>query len=281
MRRQKVDGFVYEAGNTGPDSGGHVIGTENRQQSMDSPEMEEWRKARRKWKCKVARPNDKLVVGNKMPYKKKIRQDGEVEKYKCRLVDYRLWKVEEVHHIDAEHAFLKANSDEEVCIKIPQEHQEFPGAVGLLNRMIDGLVQVGRCWNSKFCDDRTTIGFEQSKADTCVFRKVDDGKVEMVVIVHVDDILAQVKDQAMMERFTAELEKKFKLKDMGGTSFFRSVNPFKNGRAAKSRREGGHVKVSTPRSNRGAHEDGNEYTAGHCVRGTRCDQIQRKTWTGV
>ena len=86
VRRQKIDGFVNEAGNTGPDSGGHVIGTENRQQSMDSPEMEEWRKARRKWKCKVARPNDKLVVGNKMLYKKKIRQDGEVEKYKCRLV---------------------------------------------------------------------------------------------------------------------------------------------------------------------------------------------------
>ena len=182
-----------------------------------------------------------------------------------------------MHHIDAEQAFLKANSDEEVYIKIPQEHQEFSGAVGLLNRMICGLVQVGRCWNSKLCDDMTTIGFEQSKVDTCVFRKVDDGKVEMVVIVHVDDILAQVKDQAMMERFAAKLENKFKLKDMGGTSFFGSVNPLKNGRAAKSGREGGHVKVSTPRSNGGAHEDGNDYTAGYCVCGTRCDQILRKT----
>ena len=42
MRRQRVDDFVYEAGITGPDSGGHVTGIENRQQSMDSPEMEEW-----------------------------------------------------------------------------------------------------------------------------------------------------------------------------------------------------------------------------------------------
>ena len=39
--------------------------------------MEEWRKVRRKKKCKVARPNDKLVVGTKMLYKKRIRQDRE------------------------------------------------------------------------------------------------------------------------------------------------------------------------------------------------------------
>ena len=36
----------------------------------------------------------------------------------------------------------------------------------------------------------TAIGFEKAKADPCVFRKVVDGEAEMVVAVHVDDILA-------------------------------------------------------------------------------------------
>ena len=55
------------------------------------------------------------------------------------------------------------------------------------------------------------IGFEQSKADPCVFRKVVDGEAEMVVVVHVDDILAH----ETMDRFVLELGRKFKLKDMG------------------------------------------------------------------
>ena len=37
-----------------------------------------------------------------------------------------------------------------------------------------------------FCDDK----FEQSEKDRRVFRKFDDGEVEIVVFMHVDDILA-------------------------------------------------------------------------------------------
>ena len=111
----------------------------------------------------------------------------------------------ELRHFDAEQAFLEADIDEEKYIEIPEEFQEFPGAVGWLNKASYGLVQAERCWNNKFCDDMTTIGFEQSKADPCVFRKVVDGEAEMVVVVHVDDILAHAKDQATMDRFAAEL----------------------------------------------------------------------------
>ena len=85
LQRRGFDGFAGEGGDTGADSRGHVTGTKNRQQAMDSPEMEEWQKARRK-KGKVARPKGKLVVGTKILYKIKMRQGGEVAKYKCRLV---------------------------------------------------------------------------------------------------------------------------------------------------------------------------------------------------
>ena len=61
------------------------MGAVDRQQARDALEMEEWRKVRRKKKCKLARPNDKLVVGTKMLYKKNIGQGGEVEKYRYRL----------------------------------------------------------------------------------------------------------------------------------------------------------------------------------------------------
>ena len=63
----------------------------------------------------------------------------------------------------------------------------------LLNK-IYGLIQTERCWFNKFRYDRTVIGFEQSDLDPCVFRKFDDGEVEMVVIVDADDILPHAKD---------------------------------------------------------------------------------------
>ena len=115
---------------------------------------------------------------------------------------------------------MKADIDEEIYIEIPEEFQEFPGAVGRLNKAIYGLVQAGRCWKNKFCDDMTAIGFEQAKANPCVFHKVVDGEAEMVVVVHVDDILAHAKDQATMERFVAELGQKIQLKDMGDAGYY-------------------------------------------------------------
>ena len=67
----------------------------NRRQAMESPEWDEWRKAEETKmlgmveNCvykQVARSKDELVVGTKILYKRKIGQNGKVEKYKCRLV---------------------------------------------------------------------------------------------------------------------------------------------------------------------------------------------------
>ena len=73
------------------------------------------------------------------------------------------------------------------------------------------------------------IRFERTKVDPCVFRKVNDGELEIMVIVHVDNNFAHAKYQVTMERFTAELGNKLKLKNMGDTSVFGDANPIKYG----------------------------------------------------
>ena len=103
--------------------------------------------------------------------------------------------------------------------------------MGRLNKTIYGFVQAGRCWNNKFCDDMTAIGFKQAKADPCAFRKVVDGEAEMVVVVLVDDILAHAKDQATMDRFAAEFGQKFKLKDMGDAGYYIGCHITRNRKA--------------------------------------------------
>ena len=73
-----------------------------------------------------------------------------------------------------------------------------PENIRLLNQ-IYGFIQAEKCLFNIICDNR----FRQSEAGRRVFHKFDDGEVEMVVFVHVDDILAHA--QATMERFAAEL----------------------------------------------------------------------------
>ena len=137
----------------------------NRRQAMESPDWDEWRKAEETEMLgmvdnylykQVTRPKNKLVVGTKMLYKRKVGKDSKVEKYKCRLVAQGFWQVEGVHytekypptpatasigtllamaaakdgemrHFDAEQASLKADIDEEIYIEIPEEFQENPG----------------------------------------------------------------------------------------------------------------------------------------------------------
>ena len=115
---------------------------------------------------------------------------------------------------------MKTNFTKRYTLKVPEKYHEFMGAVRLLNKAIYGLVQAERYWNNKFYNDMTAIGSEHSKADPCVLYKVADKELEMVVVVHVDDVLAHTKDQATMKRFAAELERKFKLNDMGNTKYY-------------------------------------------------------------
>ena len=121
----------------------------------------------------------------------------------------------ELRNLDAEQTFLKVDIDEEIFIEIPGEYEELLEVVRLLSKVIYGLVKAGRCWNNKVCDDMTEIEFEQSTADPCVLRKFADEEVEMLVIVHMHDILSHAQDQATMEKFATELERTFRLKNMG------------------------------------------------------------------
>ena len=63
--------------------------------------------------------------------------------------------------------------------------------------------------------------------------KVVDGEAEMVMVVHVYDILAHAKDQATMDRFAAELGQKFKLKDISDAGYYMGCHITRNRKACK------------------------------------------------
>ena len=66
MRQRGVDDFAEEDRDTGADNEGHVTGSVSPQQAMNALKMEEWPKARRKKKYKMARHDEKLVIEARM-----------------------------------------------------------------------------------------------------------------------------------------------------------------------------------------------------------------------
>ena len=110
-----------------------------------------------------------------------------MEKYKCRLVAKGFRQVKGLHyqktffptpaaasirlvlataavedrelrHLDVWQAFLQVDIDEVVYIELQEDFQEFPGAVGRLNKAVYGLVKAGRCFNIWMTGDLKEMG---------------------------------------------------------------------------------------------------------------------------
>ncbi|CAM9228118.1 unnamed protein product [Discosporangium mesarthrocarpum] len=92
-------------------------------------------------------------------------------------------------HLDAEQAFIQADIDTEVYVKLPQGCEELSNTVVRLNSALYGLSQGSRRWNDRFTQVLLGLGFDQSKADPCLFRYVSNYDVDLLVAVHVDDMI--------------------------------------------------------------------------------------------
>ena len=77
-----------------------------------------------------------------------------------------------------------------------------------LERAIYGLKQSGHKWGHLCADTLIADGFEQCKADPCIFRKAVDRVVVMIASVHVDDMLTGGSEEKC-ESLLASLNKIF------------------------------------------------------------------------
>ena len=94
-----------------------------------------------------------------------------------------------LRHFDVAQAYIRASLDEEVYMKLPAGCGEESKRTAKIERAIYGLKQSARQWGHSCADTLIADGFEQCKADPCIFRKVVDGVVVMIVGVYVDDLL--------------------------------------------------------------------------------------------
>ena len=75
-------------------------------------------------------------------------------------------------------------------------------------------------WPNKFSAALVARGFEQCQTDPCVFRRVLRGKVVIIIVVYVDDLLVASETKRDEEQAMNDLRSCSPIKDLGVVGFY-------------------------------------------------------------
>lgn len=194
-------------------------------------------------------PEGKKLVGCKWAYRVKYKPNGEVDKYKARLVAKRYTQIEgedftktfapvakmttvrclvtvavskgwSLHQMGVSNAFLHGDLHEEVYMEVPLGYKtQNKGLVCHLHKSLYGLKQGSRNWYAKLSEALTGYGFSQSSADHSLFT-FNSSHVFIAVLIYVDDLVIAGNDNAACESFKKYLHTCFHMKDLGALKYF-------------------------------------------------------------
>jgi len=229
-------------------------------QALRSPHAKEWETAikneydslvaRSTWKL-VPRPAGRKLVDSKWVFKLKRDADGQIARFKARLVargftqehgvDYhetfaptvRVISIRmvlalaafhdwEVEQLDVVTAFLEADIEEEIYMRQPEgfRHIDVNGGelVCLLKKSLYGLKQAPRNWNKTITAWLEEYGFSQSKVDPgiYVFSKASD---LYVLALYVDDSIIAGSQGSFIAEFKKAFGSRFNVQDLGPVSW--------------------------------------------------------------
>ncbi|GKA36968.1 zinc finger, CCHC-type containing protein [Tanacetum coccineum] len=185
-------------------------------------------------------------LGCKWIFKRKLKVDGTIEKFKARLViqgfkqksgiDYfdtyapvarisiiRLLIAMSslhnliIHQMDLKTTFLNGELEEEVYMNQPQGFI-MPGNENKVCKLIKslyGLKQAPKQWHQKFDEVVLSNGYLLNQADKCVYSKFDESGKGVIICLYVDDMLIFGTDQVQVDLTKEFLSSRFSMKDMG------------------------------------------------------------------
>ena len=122
--------------------------------------------------------------------------------------------------MDVTTAFLNGTLKEGIYMRQPAGFEE-PGnehSVCHLKKLLYGLKQSPRCWYEELSTHLVTTGFQQSRADPCVFYKWVEGQLT-IISVYVDDLILLTDLISKMKEIKKNLSLRFKMKDLGALNY--------------------------------------------------------------
>lgn len=193
----------------------------------------------------VEKPVDASVIDNKWVYKIKYKSNGDIDRYKARLVvrgftqEYGVNYYETfspvvkfpsmrtilaiaasknmlMKQFDIKTAFLNSELDETIFMKQPIGYGDGSDKVCKLNKSLYGLKQASRAWNKKFTKFIEQFNFKVSKADPCVFVHSND---ETYLTLYVDDGLIVSKNAELIKNVIDYLKQHFEVNAFEAESY--------------------------------------------------------------
>lgn len=193
----------------------------------------------------VEKPINASVIDNKWVYKIKYKSNGDIERYKARLVvrgftqEYGVNYYETfspvvkfpsmrtilaiaasknmlMKQFDIKTAFLNSELDETIYMKQPIGYSDGSDKVCKLNKSLYGLKQASRAWNKKFTKFIEQFNFKVSSADPCVFVH---SKSESYLTLYVDDGLIVSKNAELIKSVIDYLQQHFEVNAFEAESY--------------------------------------------------------------
>ncbi|CAI7748120.1 unnamed protein product [Closterium sp. NIES-53] len=226
-------------------------------EALSGPDAEKWKQSVKEeydfllenemWElCEL--PPGKKAISSKLIFKHKYGPEGELTRYKSRLVakgfqqtkgkDFdeifatvgkgttlrmmlemaanRGWRIKQ---IDITTTFLNGIILEELYMQQPEGLDDGSGRVCRLKNAIYGLKQAPRAWYHKLEETLLTGGFKKSECDHRLFLLQEKNEF-LMLLVYVDDILLFSELSAMIERVEDLLEMLFKCSKMGVVKYY-------------------------------------------------------------
>ncbi|GJU61096.1 retrotransposon protein, putative, ty1-copia subclass [Tanacetum coccineum] len=187
-------------------------------EAVTSSEGQQWREAIKSeiesilqnhtWELVDLPPGCK-PLGYKWIFKKKMKADGTVDKYKARVKFGN-------SQMDVKTAFLNGDLEEEIYMNEPEGFVA-PGQEGKVCRLVKslyGLKQAPKQWHQKFDHTMLESGFKINECDKCVYVK-DTSAGYVILCLYVDDMLIVGSNDKIIRSTKDMLKSKFDMKDMG------------------------------------------------------------------
>ncbi|CAI7772286.1 unnamed protein product [Closterium sp. NIES-53] len=230
-------------------------------EALSGPDAEKWKQSVKEeydsllenetWELYELPPRKK-AISSKLIFRHKYGPDGELTRYKSRLVakgfqqkkgkDFdeifapmgkgttlrvmlgmasnRGWRIKQM---DITTAFLNGIILEELYMLQPEGLDDGSGRVCRLKNAIYGLKQAPRAWYHKLEETLLAGGFKKSECDHCLFLLQEKEQI-LMLLVYVDDILLFSKSSAMIEHVKEMLEMQFKCSKMGDVKYYLGVH---------------------------------------------------------
>ena len=219
------------------------------QEAMARDDADHWRQAideelnqleqQETWSIVPIDKKKKNIISMKWVFKTKRNQNGDVERFKARLVargfkqqygiDYtetftptsRFESLRLLISISAKKdytmmvtdikgAYLKADLDKDIYCEQPPHYKKKRdnNTMLKLHKGLYGLKQSGWLWNRLFVKHISKMGFKQSNNETCLF--IND-VLETYLLIYVDDVLICAPNQKIAEEMIKNIEEEFEI----------------------------------------------------------------------